>query len=192
MYSILGTSIISPKRTSDGERAGQSEQGRFSDRSAGGTRTLHLHITTPRQVPWVEVSIGSTSPISAITLAGKHISYENDPGQSHSNGYMKTFQYWVQPEQGFDFAVEVSRPGSVKVFVRNYGFGLPQVPGFSYDPRPADRMPLAREFLPKNRTDTVLVSKSFVFDEEGHDEKTIKSLSQDLSLYLEVGHGLSF
>ena len=32
--------------------------------------------------------------------------------------------------------------------------------------RPADRMPLAREFLPKNRTDTVLVSKTFAFEGE--------------------------
>jgi hypothetical protein len=32
--------------------------------------------------------------------------------------------------------------------------------------RPADRMPLAREFLPKNRTDTVLVSKTFAFEQQ--------------------------
>ncbi len=33
-----------------------------------------------------------------------------------------------------------------------------------YHPRPADRMPLARQFLPKNKTDTILVTKTFVFD----------------------------
>ena len=136
----------------------------LSDRSPGDTRTLRLHITTPGQVPRVEVSIGSTSPISGITLAGRHIPYENDLAQSRPNGYMKTFQYWVPPAQGFDFAVEVSPPGNFKVFVRNYGFGLPQIPGFRFHPRPADRMPLAREFLPKNKTDTVLATKSFVFD----------------------------
>jgi len=136
----------------------------LSDRSTGDTRTLGLHLTTPGQVPWVEVSIGSTSPISAITLVGRHIPCQNDPAQSRLNGYVKTFQYWVPPAQGFDFAVEVSPPGNLKVFVRNYGFGLPQIPGFRYHSRPADRMPLAREFLPKNRTDTVLVTKSFVFD----------------------------
>jgi hypothetical protein len=79
-------------------------------------------------MPWVEVSIGSTSPISGITLAGKHIPYQNDPAQSRPNGYMKTFQYWVPPAQGFDFAVEVSPPGNVKVIARNNGFGLPQSP----------------------------------------------------------------
>jgi hypothetical protein len=136
----------------------------LSDRSAGDTRTLRLHITTPGQVPWVEVSIGSTSPVSSITLADKHIPYENDPAQSRLNGYMKTFQYWVPPAQGFDFSVEVSPPADVKVLVRNHGFGLPQIPGFSYHPRPADRMPLARQFLPKNKTDTILVTKTFVFD----------------------------
>jgi selenocysteine lyase/cysteine desulfurase len=66
--------------------------------------------------------------------------------------------------QGFDMAVEVTSPASVTMFVRESGFGLPQIPGFSYNPRPDDRMPRAREFLPKNRTDTVLVTRSFVFD----------------------------
>jgi MFS family permease len=138
----------------------------LSDRSAGDTRRLRLHITTPGQVPWVEVSIGSNSPISAITLAGRHIAYENDLAESRLNGFVKTFQYWVPPAKGFDFVVEVSPPADVKVFVRNYGFGLPQIPGFSYHPRPADRMPLARQFLPKNKTDTILVTKTFVFDRQ--------------------------
>jgi hypothetical protein len=137
----------------------------LSNRSSAGTRTLRLHITTPKQMPWVEVSIDSTGPISGITLAGTRIPYENDPAQLPPNGYLKTFQYWAPPAQGFDFSVEVSTPGKVKVLVRNYGFGLPRIPGFRYNPRPADRMPLAREFLPKNRTDTVLVVKSFIFNE---------------------------
>jgi hypothetical protein len=138
----------------------------LSDRSTGSARTLRLHVTTAGQVPWVEISIGSTSPISAITFAGTRIPYQDDPAQSHPNGYLKTCQYWVPPTQGFDLAVEVVPPGNVKVFVRDYRFGLPQIPGFTYNPRPADRMPRAREFLPKNKTDTVLVTKSFVFDEQ--------------------------
>jgi hypothetical protein len=78
---------------------------------------------------------------------------------------MRTFQYWVPPAKGFDVTVEVTSPGNVKVFVREYGFGLPQIPGFTYNPRPNYFMPSGRHFLPKNRTDTVLVTKSFVFDD---------------------------
>jgi hypothetical protein len=137
-----------------------------SDRLAGAARTLHLRVTTPGQVPWVEVSVGSNSPISAITLAGTRIPYQDDPAQSPSNGYLKTYQYWVPPAQGFDLTVEVVSPGDVKVFVRDFEYGLPQVPGLAYNPRPANRMPLAREFLPKNKTDTVLVAKSFAFNEQ--------------------------
>ena len=37
------------------------------------------------------------------------------------------------------------------------------VEALAREPRPADLMPLAREFLPKNKTDTILVTKSFVF-----------------------------
>lgn len=138
----------------------------LSDHTIGGTRSLHLHITTPGRVPWVEVSIGSTGPISAITLAGRRISYEADLEQSPLNGYFKTIQYWAPPAKGFDLTIEVASPGKVKIFVRDYEFGLPQIPGFRYDLRPAGRMPLAREFLPKNKTDTVVVSKSLVFHEQ--------------------------
>jgi hypothetical protein len=138
----------------------------LSDHTIGSIRTLHLHITTSEQVPWVEVSIESASSISGITLAGKNIPYQNHPAQSRPNGYVKTLQYWVPPAEGFDLTVEVSPPGYVKFSVRNYKFGLPQIPGFRYNPRPADRMPLAREFLPKNKTDTTLVTKSLVFDEQ--------------------------
>lgn len=138
----------------------------LSDRSTGNTRILRLHVTTPGQVPWVEVSIGSSSPISAITLAGTRIPIQDDPAQSHPNGYLKTCQYWVPPAQGFDLAVEVISPGSVKVFARDFQYGLPQIPGLADNPRPPDRMPLAREFLPKNKTDTVLVSKTFTFDQQ--------------------------
>jgi hypothetical protein len=137
----------------------------LSDHTLGGTRTLHLHITKPGKAPWVEVSVGSTRPISGITLAGRQISYQNDPAQPHPDEYFKTIQYWVPPTQGFDLTIKVASPGKVKVSVRCYEFGLPQISGFTYNLRPADRMPLAREFLPKNKTDTVLVAKSFVFDE---------------------------
>ena len=64
---------------------------------------------------------------------------------------------------GFDLTIEAASIGKIRAIVRNYEYGLPQMPGFRYDMRPPDRMPLAREFLPKNRTDTVLVSKSFTF-----------------------------
>jgi hypothetical protein len=135
------------------------------DQSTAGIRTLRLHITTPREPPWVEVSVGATSPISAITLDGTRIPYHDTLAQLRPNGYMQTLQYWVPPTQGFDMAVEVTSPASVTVFVREFGFGLPQIPGFTYNPRPDDRMPRAREFLPKNKTDTLLVTRSFVFDE---------------------------
>jgi hypothetical protein len=70
----------------------------------------------------------------------------------------------MPPAQGFDLTIEAASGGNIKVIVRNYEYGLPEIPGFEYDLRPADRMPLAREFLPKNRTDTVLVTRSYIFD----------------------------
>jgi hypothetical protein len=135
-----------------------------SDGSTGNARILRLHVTSPSRAPWVEVTIASSLPISAVTLAGTRIPNPNDPAQLFPNGYLKTCQYWVPPAQGFDLAVEIVSPGSVTVFVRDFQYGLPQIPGLAYDPRPPDRMPLAREFLPKNKTDTTLVSKTFVFE----------------------------
>jgi len=59
--------------------------------------------------------------------------------------------------------VEVGQPGSITLAISDHRYGLPQVPGFTYRERPADRMPLGREFLPNSKIDRVLVSGSFVF-----------------------------
>jgi hypothetical protein len=138
----------------------------LANRSTASVRTLELHVTVPGQTPWVEVSIRSDNPISAITLAGTRIPYQEDPAQLGRDGGLHTFQYWMPPAQGFDLAVEIAPRGSVEISVRGYGYGLPHVPGLDYDPCPADRMPRAREFLPNNRTDTVLVSKTFAFEQQ--------------------------
>ncbi len=135
----------------------------LDDRTAGDRRIIQLHIASPGQAPWVEVEIESSGPISRIDLGGKQISPENDLANPGTNGYFRTFQYWVPPSQGFDLRIEAASTGKIRAIVRNYEYGLPQIPGFRYDMRPADRMPFASEFLPKNRTDTVLVTRSFIF-----------------------------
>jgi hypothetical protein len=136
----------------------------LNDHTTGDTRVLQMHITSPEQAPWVEVEIESSGPISHIDLGGKQISYQNDLDHPGPNGYFRTIQYWMPPAQGFDLTIEAASGGNIKVIVRNYEYGLPEIPGFRYAPRPPDRMPLAREFLPKNRTDTVLVTRSYFFD----------------------------
>jgi hypothetical protein len=138
----------------------------LDDHTTGDTRILQLHITSPGQAPWVEVEIESSGPISRINLGGKQVSCQNDPAHPSPNGYSRTIQYWVPPAQGFDLTIEAASIGKIRAIVRNYEYGLPQFPGFRYDLRPADRMSLAREFLPKNRTDTVLVSKTFAFEQQ--------------------------
>jgi hypothetical protein len=59
--------------------------------------------------------------------------------------------------------VEVGQPGGFTLSISDHRYGLPQVPGFAYPERPADRMPLAREFLPNSKRNRVLVSASFLF-----------------------------
>jgi len=138
----------------------------LDDHTIGDTRRLQMHVTTPVQVPWVEVEIESSVPISHINLGGKQISIQNDLANPSPNGYFRMIQYWVPPAQGFDLTIEAASTGKIRAIVRYYEFGLPQIPGFTYDLRPLDRMPLAREFLPKNKTDTVLVSKTFAFEQQ--------------------------
>jgi hypothetical protein len=73
-----------------------------ADRTTGDTRVLQMPFGTPRQVPWVEVEIESSAPISRINLGGKQISRENDLADPRPNGYFTTIQYWVPRAQGFD------------------------------------------------------------------------------------------
>jgi hypothetical protein len=71
----------------------------------------------------------------------------------------------VPPAEGVNLTVEATSTGKIRAIVRYIEFKLPQIPGFEYEPRPPDRMQLAREFLPKNKTDTILVSKTFSFEQ---------------------------
>ncbi len=131
--------------------------------SIGDRHAYHLHVSTPDGVSYVAGSISSTSPIAAITLAGTPIPDPAPVTSTRLPWYEQRFQYWVPPAEGFDVTVEVAQPGSITVSVSDHRLGLPQVPGFTYRPRPVDRMPLAREFLPNSKTDRLIVNRSFVF-----------------------------
>ena len=52
----------------------------LDDHTTGDTRILQMHVTTPGQVPWVEVEIESSGPISHINLGGKQISLSKRSG----------------------------------------------------------------------------------------------------------------
>ncbi len=133
-----------------------------SHESIGERHAFHLHVSTPDGVSFVAGSITSSSPIAAITFAGTRIPDSSAPGAPRSSWYEQRFQYWVPPADGFDVTVELAQPGSAMVSISDQRLGL-QVPGLTYRPRPADRMPLGREFLPDSKTDRVIVSRSFVF-----------------------------
>jgi len=135
----------------------------ITDHSNGDRRSFHLHVSTPEGVSLVAGSISSTSPIAAITFAGTAIPDPNTPASQRTPWVEQRFQYWAPPAEGFDVIVEVGQPGRFTLSISDHRYGLPQVPGFTTRERPADRMPLAREFLPNSKTDRVLVSGSFVF-----------------------------
>jgi hypothetical protein len=134
-----------------------------TDHSIGDRRSFHLHVSTPEGVSFVAGSISSTSSIAAITLAGTSIPAPDALASQRTPWVEQRFQYWAPPAEGFDVIVEVGQPGRFTLSISDHRYGLPQVPGFTYRERPADRMPLAREFLPNSKTDRVLVSGSFVF-----------------------------
>jgi hypothetical protein len=125
--------------------------------------SFHLHVSTPEGVSLVAGSISSTAPITAISLAGTLIPDPSTLASEREPWTEQKFQYWAPPAEGFDMIVEVGRPGRFTLSISDHRYGLPQVPRFAYRERPAERMPLGREFLPNSKTDRVVVSGSFVF-----------------------------
>ncbi len=131
--------------------------------SIGDKHAFRLYVSTLDGVTCVAGSITSTSPIAAISLAETPIPAPASVTSPEAPWHEHKFQYWVPPAEGFNVMVEVAGPGSITVSLSDHRLGLPQVTGFTYHPRPADRMPLARKFLPNSKTDRVIVSRSFVF-----------------------------
>jgi hypothetical protein len=96
-----------------------------------------------------------------VTVAGRRFDLAAQPVEQRTSW---SLSYFALPEQGVELTIELARDEPVTLMVSDITHGLPELPGETFRPRPADMMP-----APTELTDITEVNKTFQFYSDGHE-----------------------
>jgi hypothetical protein len=124
------------------------------DSTTDGVRKLQLRVVSTHAGINVTVPGDAGVGVMAAVVNGKRVE-SGKQGQPASSWGL---QYWAPPAGGFDLVLELkgSQPVPLKVVEQSYG--LPQLPGKPFTPRPGNLMPTTGL-----NSDLALISKSYSF-----------------------------
>ncbi len=129
-------------------------QAELLDKSSdGATRTLRLHITTPRHARTIHVGLAQAEVLSA-SVNGHDLGNPSE-ARWHQPGQW-SFDYANPPAEGIDVQLRVQATAPVTLVLVDRSSGLPAIPGANFAPRPADSMPI-------HSGDQTMVRRSFMF-----------------------------
>lgn len=117
------------------------------------TRTLRLHISTPRHARTIHIGLAQAEVLSA-SVNGHDLGKPSD-ARWHQAGQW-SFDYANPPAEGIDVQVRVQGTAPVTLVLVDRSGGLPTIPGANFAARPADSMPI-------HSGDQTMVRRSFVF-----------------------------
>ena len=122
--------------------------------SDDATRTLHLHISSPRHARTIRVGIPQSEVLSA-SVNGRDLGKPSD-ARWHEAGQWE-FDYANPPAGGIDVELRVRGAGPVTVVLVDRSSGLPAIPGADFLPRPDNSMAI-------HSGDQTMVRRSYVFE----------------------------
>jgi hypothetical protein len=120
---------------------------------AGGVRTLHLRVVSPRHARAVHVAVLQAEVLDGSVNA-RPLGKPSDSRWNRTGSW--GFDYFNLPAEGIDVLLRVQGAGTVKLIVADSSIGLPAIPGVHLPPRPADSMP-------QHSGDATKVKRTFVF-----------------------------
>jgi Peptidase family M28 len=123
------------------------------DRTDGATRTLLLHISTPRHARTLHVGLTETEVLGA-SVNGHDLGKPSEARWRQPGHW--GFDYANPPTEGLAVEIRVQASGPVKIVLVDRSSGLPALSGANFPPRPDDSMPI-------HSGDQTMVRRSFVF-----------------------------
>ena len=123
------------------------------DYTEGATRTLLLHISTPRHARILHVGF-SEAEVSGANVNGHDLGKPSEARWRQPGHW--GFDYANPPAEGLAVEIRVQASAPVTVVVVDRSSGLPTIPGANFPPRPDDAMPI-------HSGDQTMVRRSFVF-----------------------------
>jgi hypothetical protein len=100
----------------------------------GGKTFVRIWLASPRHAPALEAAI-SAGPITAASIDGRPVPLN----ASDRRGELK-FIYWELPARGIPVSLKIPAGSAITLDVHDISYGLPRIPGYTYQPRPADTM----------------------------------------------------
>jgi hypothetical protein len=123
-----------------------------------GARILKLRAKSMRNAPLMSLVLEPGVVVEAAAINGKEVDLRNKPA-GDKVGQPWRLSYYALPPEGIDLTLQVKKSGPVNIYVTDQSYGLPEVPGADYKPRPPNFMPSpGRPF-----SDQSLVNKMFTF-----------------------------
>jgi hypothetical protein len=126
----------------------------LEDRVEGGTRTLRLHITSPRNAAIISLYADSETKVLKSAVNGRSLDEDSAP-QSSNGAASWSMRYYALPAEGIELTCETPSTQPFKIRAVDQTFGLPDA---ASRPRPDDIVPSTLPF-----TDTTFVGKSYIF-----------------------------
>jgi hypothetical protein len=118
-----------------------------------------MQVTSPRHAPIISVYVNASTRVLRAAVNGKWISIQDIPLQGSSEKRWG-LSYWALPEEGIVLTLQVWSSHPVGIRIVDQSYGLPEIPGTVFRPRPDSMMPTPYGF---GLSDATLVSKSFAF-----------------------------
>jgi hypothetical protein len=123
------------------------------DHTDAATRTLLLHISTPRHARTLHVGFSETE-VSGASVNGHDLGKPSEARWRQPGHW--GFDYANPPAEGIAVEIRVPASAPVKIVLVDRSSGLPTIPGANLPPRPDDAMPI-------HSGDQTMVRRSFVF-----------------------------
>lgn len=120
-------------------------------------RTVRLLIRSQRKAPVVTVYVEGGKDIVEAYFDGKSLGMK-DTGKLLTNAGQFVVHYNGLPDEGAELKLVVKPSRPLKIRVNDRTFGLPEIPGANFKPRPDYMMPVSLPY-----SDATLVTKSFSF-----------------------------
>jgi hypothetical protein len=131
----------------------------LADNTNDHMRTLDLRITSPRQAPVISLYVNAGTEVLGALINGKRVQSRYPPSRGNSETQWGV-RYWALPNEGISLTLQIPRAHPLELRVVDQSYGLPEIPGASFRPRPDHMMPTPFGF---GLSDVTLVSKSFAF-----------------------------
>ena len=128
----------------------------LDDKSVEGTRTLRMHVSSPRQAPTLIFYADSKMEIVSVQVNGKQMKLKSLVSDAQKDSW--SMRYYAMPAEGVDLTMVLKALEPVKFRVVDQSYQFPSFMGARFTSRPDDIIS-----APTSVTDSTFVSRSFTF-----------------------------